>query len=83
MMSMGKRTISATIEERLIEKLDEAAASRGISRSQLLQECIAAWLEQQTRERMKEGYLVQAEAMRGLAEEAWESQREILASEPW
>jgi predicted DNA-binding ribbon-helix-helix protein len=83
MMSMGKRTISATIEERFIEKLDEAAEARGISRSRLLQECIATWLEQETRERMKEGYLAQAETMRELAEEAWESQREILASESW
>lgn len=82
-MAVGKRTISATIEEGVIEKLDEAARARGMSRSQLLEACIRAWLEREVQEQMKEGYRAQAELLRGLAEEAWESQREILAAEPW
>jgi predicted transcriptional regulator len=80
---MAKRTISATIDERFIEKLDEAAQARRLSRSRLLEECIMVWLERETQERMKEGYLAQAEGLEKLAEEAWEAQREVLASESW
>lgn len=80
---MPKRTISATIEEGYAEKLDQLAKARRISRSRLLEECIATWLDKETQKQMKEGYLVQAKIMRELAAEAWEAEREILALEPW
>lgn len=82
-MTKRKRTISATITEGFIEKLDRAAEAQGISRSQLLEQCITFWLEREIQAQMKAGYLAQAEQLKELAEEAWETQREILASEPW
>ena len=75
---MPKRTISATISEEYIEKLDRLAEARHLSRSRLLEECITAWLEQETREQMKEGYLAQAELLQAVAEEAWDLQREVV-----
>ncbi len=39
-MARRKRTISATLEEHFVRKLDEAAQVRGVSRSHLLEECI-------------------------------------------
>lgn len=40
-------------------------------------------LEREIQEQMKMGYLTQAETMRELAEETWEAQQEILASDTW
>jgi len=80
---MPKRTISATLEGELVERIDQAARAQQMSRSRLLEACIHAWFERETQREMEAGYRAQAALLQEGAERAWEAQEALLSDESW
>lgn len=80
---MAKKTISATIDQQVVEKLNTAAKTHHISRSQLLEICIESWFNQETLAQLKEGYQTHSEILKHVSESAWDAQQDVLSAETW
>jgi metal-responsive CopG/Arc/MetJ family transcriptional regulator len=77
-----------TIPPALLTQVEDAAAKLNFSRSRLIREALAQYLEaqrqQELRELLKEGYLFRAEESRQLAQEYFAAEQEAMDRyAPW
>lgn len=81
---MSRTATLVQLNQDLLAALDQAAAERGVSRSQLIREAIAAYLAEAL-DAAIDREIVEAYQRRPQADDpAWEAAlRESIASEPW
>jgi len=77
-----------TIPPALLTQVEDAAAKLNFSRSRLIREALAQYVEaqhlQELRELLKEGYLFRAEESRQLAQEFFAAEQEVADRyAPW
>ena len=73
-----KRKISLTIDEGIYSAIEEASRTYRIAKSHLAQEAFTLWLKKETEDLMSKGYEEMSKEDNGMAEQAFEAQREIL-----
>jgi len=82
------RRIIVTMPPDLLQQVEEVAARLNFNRSEFIRQAVEAFLEQQRRRELrallKEGYLVNAERDRRIAEEfAYADYETVIQHAPW
>jgi len=73
-----KRKLSITIDNKILEKIENISKVHNLSKSRLTEEALKLWFKKNTEELMARGYKEMAEEDQEFTELALEAQKEAL-----
>ncbi len=73
-----KRKLSITIDNKMLEKIENISKVHNLSKSRLTEEALKLWFKKNTEELMARGYQEMAEEDQEFTELALEAQKEAL-----
>lgn len=73
-----KRKLSITIDNKILEKIENISKVHNLSKSRLTEEALKLWFKKNTEELMAKGYQEMAEEDQEFTELALEAQKEAL-----
>lgn len=73
-----KRKLSITIDNKILEKIENISKVHNLSKSRLTEEALKLWFKKNTEELMARGYQEMAEEDQEFTELALEAQKEAL-----
>ena len=73
-----KRKLSITIDNKMLEKIENISKVHNLSKSRLTEEALKLWFKKNTEELMAKGYQEMAEEDQEFTELALEAQKEAL-----